>query len=126
MPILTIPVMPPDRSSELDLRTILSVLNLHTARAVWEVDHADENFWAMGKDIRAIEALVGSGKRISGETLRSIADDIHQVIWGEFRAFDGAAKAPWVIVRAIDGSCFEIESEDETLIALVRQHFDLV
>lgn len=126
MPILRIHDAQPGGGLAFDLRDILAVLQPRAGNAEWEVYHADEEFWVTGEDTRAIEALVGSGERVPGKTLSSLANEIHQVIWGEFRAFDGAAAKPWVIVRAIDSSYFEIETDDDALAALVQQHFNVV
>jgi hypothetical protein len=108
------------------LKDILALLRPGSDSAEWEIDHADEEFWAAGEDVREIEALAGSGKQVSGEALRSLVDSLHQVIWGEFRAFDGSASSPWVIVRAIDSSYFEIETDDDVVVDLVRRHFNNV
>jgi hypothetical protein len=108
------------------LKDILALLRPSSDSAEWEIDHTGEEFWATGEDVREIEALVGSGKRVSGEALRSLVNGLHQVIWGEFRAFDGSATSPWVIVRAIDSSFFEIETDDDVVVNLVRRHFDNV
>lgn len=104
------------------LKEILALIRPSSDGAEWEIDHASEEFWATGEDVRGIEALVGSGKRVSGEALLSLVDGLHQVIWGEFRAFDGSDTRPWVTVRAIDSSYFDIETNDDMIVNLVRRH----
>jgi hypothetical protein len=116
----------PASHSAFGLKDILALLRPRSDNAEWEIDHADEEFWATGEDIRGIEALAGSGQRVSGEALSSLVDGLHQVIWGEFKAFDGSATNPWVIVRAIDSSNFEIETDDDVVVDLVRRHFNNV
>jgi len=126
MPTLTIHDTDPAGCLAFDLRDILAVLRPYAENADWEVDHADEDFRATGKDTRPIRALVDSGERVSGKILSSLAEDIHQVIWGEFRAFKGSATTPWTIVRAIDSSYFEIETNDDEVVALIQQRFNCV
>lgn len=112
---------------DVHLRDILHLLQPRGDHAAWELDHGEEGgFWAtgnMGHDVSWTLALAGTGQRLSGQILRSRADDILQVITGEFRAFEGAAAAPWLMVRAFDSSFYEIVTEDEAVLALARQHF---
>ncbi|WP_425104904.1 hypothetical protein [Ancylobacter sp.] len=112
---------------DVHLRDILHLLKPRGDLAAWELDHGEEGeFWATatrGHDIDWAQAIAGTGQRLSGETLRARADDILQVITGEFRAFEGAAAAPWLMVRAFDSSFYEIITEDEAVLAVARQHF---
>ena len=112
---------------DVHLRDILRLLQPRGDPAAWELDHGEEGgFWATAKaghDINWAQAIAGTGQRLSGETLRARADDILQVITGEFRAFEGAAASPWLMVRAFDSSFYEIVTEDEAVLALARQHF---
>lgn len=118
-----ITTLPTDR--DLDLRDILAVLNPRAERSEWELGYpGDTGFWAMGKDVTAIEALVASRQRVSGKDLARILEDIHQIISGEFRAFDGPSTTPWATVNFMDGTWIEIESDEEAVLALFRQHFD--
>lgn len=109
------------------LRDILHLLQPRGDLAAWELDHGEEGeFWATatpGHDIGWAQAMAGTGQRLSGAVLRARADTLLQVITGEFRAFEGAAASPWLIVRAFDSSFYAIETEDEAVLALARQHF---
>ncbi len=113
----------------VDLRHVLAALNERAASSEWEagaVTADDENLWAVGDDgaVRELEALAASGERLSGATLTALANRIDQVIWGEFRAFDRAASSPWVVVRAIDSTFYEIESDDPFVAEAIRSAFN--
>lgn len=118
-----ITTLPNDRN--LDLRDILAVLNPRGERAEWELGYpGDTEFWAMGPGVAAIETLVRSRQRVSGQDLVRMLGDISQIIWGEFRAFDAPSTAPWVTINFMDGAWIEIESDEEATLALFRGHFD--
>ncbi len=70
-----------------------------------------------------LEALAQSKERISGKLLAKLANSVHQVIWGEFRAYEAQTISPWVIVRAIDSSWYEVETDDEQVLARMRSAF---
>lgn len=124
MRILEIHDKHPDGNLGFDLRDILAALQPRAENAEWEIHHADdETFEATGVGASTLEALAGSGKRISGRSLVSLADGIHQIIWGEFRSFDHSATMPWVTVRAIDSSWYEVETADDTAAVLIRRKF---
>lgn len=112
---------------DVHLRDILHLLQGRGDAAAWELDHGEEGaFWATarpGHDVSWAQAMAGTGQRVSGETLRARTDALLQVITGEFRAFEGAAASPWLIVRAFDSSVYAIVTEDEAVLALARQHF---
>ena len=112
---------------DVHLRDILHLLQPRGDPAAWELDHGEEGeFWATvkpGHDVGWAQAMAGTGRRLSGETLRVRADDILQVITGEFRAFEGSAASPWLMVRAVDSTFYEIITDDEAVLALARQHF---
>lgn len=112
---------------DVHLRDILHLLQPRGDLAAWELDHGEEGeFWATatrGHDIGWAQAMAGTGQRLSGAVLRARADTLLQVITGEFRAFEGAAAAPWLRVIAFDSSFYAIETEDEAVLALARQHF---
>ena len=46
-----------------------------------------------------------------------------QVIWGEFTGFKEGVLTPWVILRAIDSSFCEVETDDEQVLDSVRETF---
>jgi hypothetical protein len=130
MPTLEIHDMHPDRYFlAVDLRHVLAALKVRAANADWEVGavttYDEALFWAVGDEnaVQKLEALAASGERISGRTLEVLANKVHQVIWGEFRAFDHAGRSPWVIVRAVDSTLYEVDSKDPTVAEDIQSAF---
>jgi hypothetical protein len=96
-------------------------------RANWQVagvSRYDEAIMITGDEAAdRLEALCRSSVRVPGSLLSELVHQTAQIIWGEFTAFEGRKDAPWVIVRAIDSSWCEIETDDEDVLDLVRRTF---
>jgi len=75
------------------------------------------------RGVQGLHALDGSGTRVTWAALLALADDVHQTVWGEFRAFHPGALEPHVTIRAIDSSYFEVESADVDVIQAIRMQF---
>jgi hypothetical protein len=129
MPTLEIHDTLEDRSFlAVDLRHIITALKHRAAEADWEIgavtSHA-EGLWAVGDEdaVQKLETMAALGGRVPGQTFAAVANNIHQVVWGEFRAFDHAALSPWVVIRAIDSTFYEVYSEDLGVIESIRSTF---
>src|SRR5713101_4087759 len=90
-----------------DLPDVLKALGPRVLSSAWTVG----SLHYVSRDERDIPALQGKDSRIMGPELLSSLPNLLQVIDGEFRAFE-AGREPWVIVRAVDSSWWEVESED--------------
>ncbi len=112
------------RISDLQMNNVLAVDLRHVLRSLgqrgldcsWQVSRKtsfDEPLFATGNKAAELEALSASEGRIDGTALRDLAENITQIIWGEFRTFeDVAAKEPWVIIRAVDNIYYEVTSNN--------------
>ena len=128
MPIIQIHDLEKQRTLlAVDLRHVLDLLGTRAARSLWEVGgvaREDEALVVAGEEAAdRLEALAQSSGRISGKLLARLAHSVYQVIWGEFRAYDAQAESPWVIVRAIDSTWYEVETDDEQVLARIRSAF---
>lgn len=106
-----------DRSFlDFDLQHVLRALGPRARTSVWQVGEEtsfNEPIAATGDAADDLEILSEQGHRISGTDLLRLAENVHQVIWGEFRAYESAiCDRPWVIVRAVDSAYYEVESDD--------------
>ena len=116
----------PDRGHlAFDLPEVLASLGPDALDWVWAVSDADGGtLEAVGEGLPELEALARTDGRVTGHRLVRIAGDVHQTIWGEFRAYrDPRSAEPLVRVVAFDGSFFEVYSEDAALIERVRSSF---
>lgn len=60
---------------------------------------------------------------VSGGEMLRLAGGIRQVIDGDFEAYRPNDTRPWLVVRAIDSSEYVVITQDERLLARVRERF---
>ncbi|MCJ2033424.1 hypothetical protein [Methylobacterium sp. J-068] len=126
MPILQIHDILPTERCVVDPRAVLTMLGERAIRASWQiagVARYDEPLFVTGEAEAHLEVLSQAQERIAGSLLSEFADQVTQVIWGEFIAYENGQDAPWVIVRAIDSSWCEVETDDGDVLARVRETF---
>lgn len=106
----------------LDLRDILALIPEDGARWLWGVSGAE----AVGPSAEALHSASDAGDTLSLVRLREIAAKITQTINGEFRSFRDGESEPWVVVRAVDSSTFDVISDDAVFLEKVRGRFKRV
>jgi len=102
----------------VDLRHLLSALGPRALASEWRV----REVWAEGDAKPQLEAFDGS-ELIAGQRLAALAQDVSQIIDGEFSAFESGQAAPWVIVEAVDSTYYAVRSDDPSVLAQVRSAF---
>ena len=127
MPTLQIHDLVPHSRVVVDPRLVLPMLGERAIRASWQVAGVaryDEALMIVGDEAaERVENLARSLDRISGALLRDLLSQVAQVIWGEFTAHEAGQETPWVIVRAIDSSWCEVETDDAGVLNLIRETF---
>ena len=111
----------------VDLRHVLKALGPRTFDYFWQVSAEtsfNEPLFATGHKADELEQLSTSGTRIPGPAMLDLAENVTQVIWGEFRAFEEvAAIEPCVIVRAVDSTFYEVISNDPAVHDSLKRAF---
>lgn len=127
MPTLQIHDLEPQHAAVVDPRLVLPMLGERAIRASWQVAgvtrYAEALMIVGDEAAERLENLARSSDRISGALLRDLLSQVAQVIWGEFTAHDAGRDTPWVILRAIDSSWCEIETDDADVLDRVRETF---
>jgi len=122
----------------VNLRQLLDLLAPRSLESEWIVapirSDGRDQFEATGPGGEALEKLAETASQISGATLLALATNSPQIVWGEFVAtFPGkiapgttAAKTdgPWLTLRAIDSTFYEIETFDAAALAKVSSAFN--
>lgn len=116
------------RASVIDLRHVLDLLAPRSRQANWAVatvkSSVEEWFEVTGPGGSELEKLLDATTRISREALSRLANEIQQVIWGAFIGYLAVeATEPWVIIRAIDSTFYEITTLDATVLDRVRSAY---
>ncbi|RYF21659.1 MAG: hypothetical protein EOO77_05625 [Oxalobacteraceae bacterium] len=114
-----------NRVLAFDLRDVLRVLAPRSFAAKWTIKAPDTwSFEATGAGGERLEELAEMLAQIDGSELAAIADATVQVIWGDFvGALSDDSTQPWLIIRAVDSSFFEIETSDESALAAIKSAF---
>jgi hypothetical protein len=77
----------------------------------------------VGNAADKLHELSDARARVPGEALLQIAASVTQVIDGRFVGYQQYRNQPWIIIRAVDSSFYEIEIEDEEVLTQIREHF---
>lgn len=104
----------------IDLLRLLAPRSLEVRWVVSTVKSAQpghEWFEATGEGGELLERLAQEDGQLSGFDLAALAERTRQVIWGEFVGSDPAqSDKPWVTIRAVDSTFYEIDSDDKTVL----------
>jgi hypothetical protein len=110
----------------LDLKDLLQLLAPRSLKASWTVQAVKSSnpehewFEATGEGGEKLEALAQRNARLSGAELAALAANTRQVIWGEFVGFVPThSDQPWVTIRAVDSTFYEIETDDEAVLGKI-------
>lgn len=101
-----------------DLIDVLNTVGERTARSRWRVSDVE----ASGNSALLLRTLSDENAQITGVELLGIASDLAQVISGTFEAYLGADD-PWLIIRAVDSSEYDVECDDPSVFASLRARF---
>jgi hypothetical protein len=109
----------------VDLQHILDLFGGRTIQSRWRAS----DVWATGRETgeaaKELERLADGQTLIAGEHLSRIAHDLVQVIDGEFSAYE-SSDSPWVVIRAVDSSFYEVFSTESAVLDRVRASFQKV
>ena len=114
----------------VDLRHILDLLAPHSLLASWTIstvksansDH--EWFEATRANRDKLEMMAQADTRVSGPVMAELAQGTRQVIWGEFvGSLPEQPGRPWLTIRAVDSTFYEITSEDKEVVHQIRSAF---
>jgi hypothetical protein len=107
----------------LDLRDILRLIGPEAETAEWQVSEVEA---LDGKAAQELEDLSDRKLKIPGHVLLRLSDNVGQIINGCFEAYRNQASEPWIVIRAVDSSAFDVETDSETLIEQIRRRFNNV
>jgi hypothetical protein len=108
-----------------DLTDLLDVVGADAVGSTWSVRGVE----CVGPSAEAVAALhkaSDESEELSGERLVALAREITQVIDGEFIGRRLTESDPWIVIRAVDSSWFDVETTDEALLLKLRARFNEV
>ena len=106
---------------DFDLAEVLQALGERVTTSWWR----GRGLWYICRDDADIEPLqrVAAGALVAGYELVSILPRLLQVIDGEFEGIVAEGELPWVVVRAVDSSWWEVLSDKPEVLEAVRASF---
>ena len=106
----------------VDLQHILDLFGERTIQSQWRASEV----WETGEAGEELERLADAKTLIPGDRLSDLAHHLVQVIDGEFAGFESGNDSPWIIIRAVDSTFYEVLSEEPAVLDRVRAAFQKV
>jgi hypothetical protein len=103
----------------VELQDILDLCPKDAARSTWRCRYIE----CEGVSARALEHASEEQIDIPGDEFMDLVEGIDQTVEGDFEARMPGKKKIWLIIRAIDGSSFEVFSTDAGLLTHIRATF---
>jgi hypothetical protein len=118
---VTIRDLKPDRSGlAFDLIDILVLLGADAQRSNWTVPYVE---CVGGEAAAALDAASEAQEQLTGMRLIELARGLVQTIDGEFIGSLPGEAARWIVIRAVDSSAFDVETDREDVLRLLRARF---
>lgn len=105
--------------SKFDLIDILKVIGEKGRELNWKISNLD----CLGETSELLHKLSDQGKQISGSEFFQLFLQVYQTIEGEFVGFENNSTNDLIIIRAIDGSEFDVETNDSEILKNIRNNF---
>lgn len=104
---------------DFDLADILEALGEKAVRSQWLA----EGLWCFGDSEAEIMALSEASSAIPGNRLLGMARNLTQIIDGVFSGSEPDHNEPWIVVKAVDSSWWEVWTDDAAALASLRERF---
>lgn len=103
-----------------DLKELLDAVGASALSSEWKCSIAE---LISIESVESLESAYENAPRISGPKIRDLAAQTRQVIDGTFEAYRSEEYRPWLILRAVDSTYWEVLSDDPAVLASVRKAF---
>jgi hypothetical protein len=107
---------------DISLRDVLEVLGRRGTLSTWQLKFVE----AIGASapVDALHSFDEQGARMPGRVLVAYANTTPlQIIDGEFLGFDDGAKRPWVLIRAVDGRWWDVQTDETDVLRRCASRF---
>jgi hypothetical protein len=108
-----------DRVLAFDLIDILRLAGPDAEASSWRC----RNVECTGDLAEELHRASDAESALTGVEMLRLAVGVVQVIDGEFEAYRPDEHRPWLVVRAIDSSEYAVVTQDERLLARIRERF---
>jgi hypothetical protein len=108
-----------ETGEQIDLHDILDLCLKDAARSTWRCRYVE----CEGASAQAMEHAAEEQIDIPGEEFLELVEGIDQTIEGDFEARAPGKTKLWLLIRAIDGTSFEVFSTDRGLLTHIQATF---
>ena len=108
-----------DGALSFDLVDIVDLDRAKVRSSRWKCSRVE----ALGRRADELEEVSVSGKFVSGDTFFQLAHKFYQIIDGDFVEALPEAASPWIVIRAIDSSCFVVLTDDQNFFEAIKIRF---
>lgn len=103
-----------------DLRDLLRLVGDDAISYYWEINHVE----CLGVGAQLMHDASDSDLWVPGSQLLLMAQDVYQIIDGDFKGYRAeVSPEPWIVFRAIDSSYYDVLSDNLSLLEFIRQQF---
>ena len=106
-------------NDKTDLKQILEIVGELGKQSTWKLTNVE----CFGKSAEILHEFSDNKKEISGKEFYNAVLGIHQTIDGIFEAFNTNEISNWLLIRAIRGDEFDIETKHQELLKKIRDSF---
>lgn len=103
-----------------DLKDVLEVIGTPAKDSRWRIAAVSA---LNGDAATELHSLSDEGTEIPGHLLFELANRVGQVIEGTFVALRPTGGTPWLTIYAVDSSAYDVETDDDDILARLRARF---
>lgn len=101
------------------LADVLDTLREDIVGFQWRISSVE----CLGEGADEFHRLSDAQATVDTPQLYALAKSVCQIIDGNFTGYRGDSPAPKIVIRAVDSSAYDVEAEDEHVLATVRQKY---
>lgn len=106
-----------------DLRDLLKLFKERVLHSSWRIVDLE---CLGGKAADILHQASEDGRQLEGAELMKLAIEVDQIIDGEFTALLPGESEPWVVIRAVDSSAFDVITDDAEILLAIKRNFSEV
>ena len=108
-----------NRLLAFDLIDILRLLGAKGQSSLWNLSRVE----SFGEKANVLNILGDQGDTITGSLLIELASGVNQTIDGIFSGYLPEEDTPWIVIQAIEGTAFDVETTSEQVIRRLKSTF---
>ncbi len=108
--------------NKFDLVDILKVIGEKGRCLSWSISDLD----CLGETSEVLDEISDLNKHVSGTEFYQLFSQIYQTIEGDFVGFENNSTNALITIKAIDGSEFDVETNNSEILENIRNNFEEV